>query len=85
MLTKIYRIIKEDEPSHWAPYDGWLEATGKRMPRWWERAIDSFIHSELLFLKLPILFFNPWLKRRAEWADEHDPAERLASPLSAAA
>ena len=25
-------------------------------PRWWERAVDNFIHSELLFLKLPILF-----------------------------
>ena len=22
MLTKIFRIIEQDEPSHWAPYDG---------------------------------------------------------------
>jgi hypothetical protein len=32
-----------------------------------------------------LLFFNPWLKRRSEWADANDPAERLATPLSAAA
>jgi hypothetical protein len=84
-LIKIFQVIERDEPSHWAPYDGWLKANGRRDPKWWERAIDSLIHSELLFLKLPLLFFNPWLKRRADWADAHDPAERLASPLSAAA
>ncbi|MEI9851370.1 MAG: ferritin-like domain-containing protein [Sphingomonas sp.] len=79
-LVKIFQIIEKDEPSHWAPYDGWLKANGKREPRWWERAIDGFIHSELLFLKLPVLFLNPFLKRRTDWADAHDPAERLASP-----
>lgn len=85
VLIKIFKVIEKDEPSHWAPYDGWLKAHGRRDPRWWERAIDSFIHSELLFLKLPVLFFNPWLKRRADWADAADPAERLASPVSATA
>ncbi len=84
-LMKIFKVIEKDEPSHWAPYDAWLKAHGRRDPKWWERAIDSFIHSELLFLKLPVLFFNPWLKRRADWADAADPAERLASPVSAAA
>jgi hypothetical protein len=68
-LIKIFRIIKEDEPSHWEPYDGWLRTHGKREPGWWERAVDSFIHSELLFLKLPILFFNVGLRRRGDWAD----------------
>lgn len=84
-LIKIFQIIEKDEPSHWAPYDGWLKANGKREPRWWEHAIDSFIHSELLFLKLPILFLNPRLARRTDWADAHDPAERLATPLPEAA
>lgn len=84
-LIKIFRIIERDEPSHWAPYEGWLEAHGRREPKWWERAIDSLIHSELLFLKLPLLFFNPWLERQAEWADASEPAERLAPPISAAA
>lgn len=68
-LVKIFHIIKDDEPDHWAPYDGWLEANGKRAASWWERAIDSFIHSELLFLKLPILMLTPRLGRRATWAD----------------
>jgi uncharacterized ferritin-like protein (DUF455 family) len=85
VLMKIFKVIEKDEPSHWAPYEGWLKANGRRDPKWWERAIDTFIHSELLVLKLPLLFFNPWLKRRSEWADANDPAERLATPLSAAA
>ena len=84
-LIRIFTVIEKDEPSHWAPYDGWLKAHGRRDPKWWERAIDTFIHSELLFLKLPILFFNPWLKRRADWADADDPAERLATPIAATA
>jgi hypothetical protein len=83
VLMKIFRIIEKDEPSHWAPYDGWLKANGKRDPTWWERAIDSFIHSELLFLKLPVLFLNPFVKRRTDWADAQDPARQLATPLPA--
>lgn len=79
-LIKIFQIIEKDEPSHWAPYEGWLKANGKRDPKWWERAIDTFIHSELLFLKLPVLFVNPWLGRRTDWADAQDPV-----PLAAAA
>jgi len=81
MLMRIFRIIEQDEPSHWAPYDGWLKAHGKREPLWWERAIDTFIHSELLFIKLPILFLTPRLRRREEWADAADPAARLATPF----
>ena len=71
-LTKIFRIIEQDEPSHWAPYDDWLDAHGQRKPKWWERAVDSFIHSEVLFLKLPFLFVHPSMKRRTCFADEDD-------------
>ena len=71
-LMKIFKIIKKDEPSHWEPYDGWLRANGKRDPKWWERAVDSFIHSELLLLKLPMLFLHPRLGRRSDWPDEQD-------------
>ena len=71
-LIKIFNIIRQDEPSHWAPYDSWLRANGKRDPRWWERAVDGFIHSELLLLKLPILFLRAGLRRRDEWADAHE-------------
>ena len=70
-LMKIFRIVHQDEPSHWTPYDGWLHANGKREPKWWERAVDTFIHSELLFLKLPILFLTRQ-ERRKEWADAHE-------------
>ena len=52
-LMKIFRIIEQDEPSHWAPYEDWLATHGRRQASWWERAIDRFIHGELLFLKLP--------------------------------
>jgi len=72
-LMKIFRIIKQDEPSHWEPYDGWLRANSKREPKWWERAVDTFIHSELLLLKLPMLFVYPRLGRRKDWPDSHDP------------
>lgn len=69
VMVKIFRIIEKDEPSHWAPYVAWLEENGKAEPSWWERALDGFIHSELLLLKLPLLFANPRLRRRTGWAD----------------
>ena len=69
ILVRIFTIIREDEPSHWAPYEAWLRHHGRREPGWWERTVDRFIHSELIFLKLPILFLNPWIGRRADWAD----------------
>lgn len=84
VLMRIFRIIERDEPSHWAPYQGWLHSHGKRDPKWWERAIDTFIHSELLFFKLPVLFLHPRLLRRTQWADASDPAEALASSFSLA-
>ncbi len=83
-LVKIFQVIRADEPDHWAPYDGWLRAHGKRLPSWWERAIDSFIHSELLFLKLPILFFTPRLARRSAWADANETANPAGSAIPAA-
>lgn len=82
-LTKIFRIIEQDEPSHWAPYDGWLAAHGERAPRWWERMVDHFIHSELLFLKLPLLFLHPALKRRTSFADETDGRGDFSAPMAA--
>jgi hypothetical protein len=84
MLTKIFRIIEQDEPSHWEPYDGWLDSHGERRDRWWERMVDGFVHSELLFLKLPVLFVHPSLKRRAVFADELDGDRQSASVPSMA-
>lgn len=85
MLIKIFRIIEQDEPSHWAPYDDWLLINGRRPPNRWERLIDHFIHSELLFLKLPLLFLTPRLTRHSSWLDEQDAAPaHNASSLAAA-
>ena len=30
-LAKIFRVIKQDEPSHWTPYDGWLKRHGRSL------------------------------------------------------
>jgi uncharacterized ferritin-like protein (DUF455 family) len=83
-LVKIFRIIEKDEPSHWAPYETWLDRRGKSRSTWWERWIDSFIHSELLFIKLPLLFMAPRLKRRGDWADVSDPIQTAPTAFSAA-
>lgn len=83
-LTKIFRIIEQDEPSHWEPYEGWLDAHGIRHDKWWERMVDAFVHSELLFLKLPILFLHPSLKRLSRFADEEDGRKPTASRFAAA-
>jgi hypothetical protein len=83
-LVKIFRIIERDEPSHWAPYDEWLSVHGRRPPNWWERAIDRYIHGELLFIKLPLLFATPRLSRRSGWPDEHDfDATHHGAPVAA--
>src|SRR4051794_20496174 len=85
MLAKIFRIIEQDEPSHWAPYDGWLDAHDGRHDRWWERMVGAYVHSELLFLKLPVLFLHPSLERRTRFADEDDGRVEPAAPPSTAA
>ncbi|WP_133366531.1 ferritin-like domain-containing protein [Qipengyuania sediminis] len=69
VLTRIFRIILEDEPSHWAPYEGWLGEHGRVRPARRERLVDRIVHSELLLFKLPLVFLNPRLDRRARWAD----------------
>ena len=85
-LTKIFQVIKQDEPRHWAPYDRWIKEHGGRQPVWWERALDTFIHSELLLLKLPILFLSPGLKRREHWPDADDRRQVFgATPIAATA
>jgi hypothetical protein len=69
VMMKIFRIIERDEPSHWQPYAAWLERTGRKKASWIERAVDFWIHRELLLFKIPALYLNPWLARRADWAD----------------
>ena len=71
-LLKIFRVIERDEPSHWAPYQGWIEQRGGRMPNWRERLADAFVHRSLVLVKLPLLFLNPWLRRQRTWYDERE-------------
>jgi rubrerythrin len=83
-LTKMFEIIREDEPRHWTPYESWLKRHGRRDPAWWERWIDRFIHSELLLIKLPLLFLTPHLRRRSRWPDEDDTRQGHAQAAAAA-
>lgn len=83
-LVKIFNIVKQDEPRHWIPYDKWRAKRGMRDPAWWEKAIDGLIHSELLLLKLPVLFLTPRLKRRSAYADDLEGGTE-AAPIPAAA
>lgn len=83
VLTRIFRVIHKDEPSHWAPYEGWLKRHEARDYRPWERWTDTFIHSELLFLKLPFLFLNPFKRRRTDWPDADE--EQVIDSLMTAA
>ncbi len=48
------------------------------MPNAWERGIDRLIHSELLFIKLPLLFLWFGAPRLTEWRDagEDNPQPR---------
>jgi len=73
-LTKIFEVIRQDEPRHWAPYEGWLKLHQRRESGWRERWTDLFIHSELLLIKLPLLFLTPQLRRRSSWPDESETA-----------
>ena len=79
-LIAIFRVIERDEPSHWMPYQGWLERHGGDRSRLSERLADFWVSCSLLFAKLPLLYFNPRLPRRTDWQDDHDEA----IPLSAA-
>ena len=80
VLMRIFQVIRKDEPSHWAPYEEWLRTEGLQKPRWWERAVDRFIHAELLFVKLPVLFLNPFVKRRRDWPDAEQQTDRAELP-----
>lgn len=78
-LHRIFKVIEIDEPSHWAPYQKWLERNRGGAPNWRERMADAIVHRTLLLVKLPALFLNPLIRRRTDWQDADD------VPLKAAA
>jgi len=69
VMERIFRIIHRDEPSHFLPYQHWLERNGKPTANWRERLTDYTIHKSLLLAKLPSLFLNPNVRRLREWPD----------------
>ena len=80
-LTRIFEVIKVDEPSHWLPYFHWLKDNGRVTARWQERATDFWIHKSLMLLKLPAIFVRPNAARLERWPDEDDPV--VAKPAEA--
>jgi len=78
-LQKIFHVVEVDEPSHWAPYEGWLKRNQGGEPRWNERIADKIVHATMLLIKLPALYLNPFVRRRADWPDASDPPQALAA------
>ncbi|MEO5810031.1 MAG: ferritin-like domain-containing protein [Sphingomicrobium sp.] len=78
-LHKIFKVIEVDEPSHWAPYEGWLKRNAGGDPTWRERLADAIVHRTLLLVKLPALFLNPFVGRRRAWQDSDDPVVGLTA------
>jgi hypothetical protein len=68
-MHRIFRVIHEDEPSHFLPYRAWLERQGCAVETWRERLADAAIHKVLLLAKLPALFFDAGALRLKEWPD----------------
>lgn len=66
-LMKIYKVIEEDEPSHFLPYERWLESRGSEQPGWREKLADLWIHYSLLLLKIPLLFLSVRMQRLGEF------------------
>jgi hypothetical protein len=82
-LVKIFKVIERDEPSHWQPYQAWLDAHRGGTPTMGERLADFLVHRTLMLVKLPLLYLSPRLGRMAQWPDAGDPP--TAAPLHVAA
>ena len=69
VLVKIFKIIRKDEPSHWQPYEVWLNQNNKATATLRERMTDFWIHKSLTLAKLPAIFFHRGTPRLADWYD----------------
>ncbi|MBW8754453.1 MAG: ferritin-like domain-containing protein [Sphingomonadales bacterium] len=74
VMHRIFRIVHEDEPSHFLPYRQWLEAQDRPTALWNERLADWTIHKILLLGKMPALFFNAGARRMEQWPDAGEAA-----------
>lgn len=66
-LTKIFKVVEKDEPSHCYPYQYWLKKFNSHEPRLKEKLVDLFIHYSLMIYKVPVLLLNGKLKRMKEF------------------
>ena len=73
-LMKIMKVIERDEPSHWEPYEEWLQVHGFPQARRRDRLADSLTHVVVVLGKFPFLLANVWLPRLTEWPDQHERA-----------
>ena len=62
-ITKIFSIIEKDEPSHFYPYKAWLNKHNEHEILLKELFADFIVHHSLVWVKLPIIYFNPFLQR----------------------
>lgn len=62
-LHRIFQVVKVDEPSHFIPYNEWLEKNGHRGPSTFEKIADWVIHYSIAALIIPVHFLNFRLKR----------------------
>lgn len=68
-LVRIFETIRRDEPSHFLPYEGWLAERGLPGPGWSERAVDRLVHYGIALFVIPLLYFNPFLRRLDRFAE----------------
>lgn len=74
VMTRIFRVIHRDEPSHFLPYRDWLVRRGRPAETRAERLADWCIHKVLLLVKLPALFVNVRTGRLGQWPDAGEAA-----------
>ena len=79
IMTKIFKIVEEDEPDHWLPYHGWLTTQGRVAAKWRERWTDYWIHKSLMLAKLPAVFLDSRSPRLDAWPHEDPEAYALAA------
>lgn len=78
VMHRIFRIVHEDEPSHFLPYRDWLTDQGRPIELWNERLADWCIHKVLLLGKMPALFFDSGARRMQWWPDADEAAGKAA-------
>lgn len=62
-------VIHRGEPSHFLPYQAWLETNVNPRGTWREKLADWSIHKLLMLVKLPALFFDSGARRLDVWPD----------------